>query len=43
VRRSPGTTPTKRHIDWERQADKALELTPETDIRFIRLVQLVGG
>lgn len=57
----------RRRIDWERQADKALDaftrngffvlvagrqitdpdevlaLAPETDIRFIRLVQLVGG
>ena len=56
-----------RRVDWEQQADKALEafgrngffvlvadrqvtdpdetldLTPDTDIRFIRLVQLVGG
>jgi hypothetical protein len=56
-----------RRIDWERQADKAVEalrrnrffvlvgdrqvtdldeklqLTADTDIRFIRLVQLVGG
>lgn len=59
--------PKKRRIDWEQQADKALEafqkngffvlvddrqvtdpdevleLAPDTDIRFIRLVQLVGG
>jgi hypothetical protein len=59
--------PNKRHVDWEQQADKALEafrtngffvlvagrqvtdlnevleLTPDTDIRFVRLVQLVGG
>ncbi|MBO0806232.1 MAG: hypothetical protein J2P25_24555 [Nocardiopsaceae bacterium] len=59
--------PKKRHIDWEQQADKALDafgkngffvlvagrqatdpdepldLAPDTDIRFIRLVQLVGG
>lgn len=59
--------PKPRRIDWEQQADKAmdafgrngffvlvggrqvtdsdesLELTPDTDIRFIRLVQLVGG
>lgn len=59
--------PTRRHVDWERQADKALEafekngffvlvadrqvtdpdevleLAPDTDIRFIRLVQLMGG
>ena len=25
------------------EPDEALELTPDTDIRFIRLVQLVGG
>jgi hypothetical protein len=59
--------PEPRRIDWEQQADHALEafqknrffvlvadrqvtdpdqvldLTPDTDIRFIRLVQLVGG
>jgi hypothetical protein len=59
--------PGRRHVDWEKQADKALhaferngffvlvagrqvtdpgevlELTADTDIRFIRLVQLVGG
>lgn len=59
--------PQPRHVDWEQQADKALEafgrngffvlvagrqvtdpgetldLTPDTDIRFLRLVQLVGG
>jgi len=59
--------PKRRRVDWEQQADKALEvfsrngffvlvadrqvadpdetleLTPDTDIRFIRLVQLVGG
>jgi hypothetical protein len=59
--------PQRRHVDWEKQADKALhaferngffvlvagrqvtdpgeilELTADTDIRFIRLVQLVGG
>jgi hypothetical protein len=57
----------RRHVDWEQQADKALQaferngffvlvadrqvtdpgeslnLEPDTDIRFIRLVQLVGG
>jgi hypothetical protein len=57
----------RQHVDWEKQADKALhaferngffvlvagrqvtdpgeilELTADTDIRFIRLVQLVGG
>jgi hypothetical protein len=57
----------RRRVDWEQQADealqaferngffvlvagrqvtdpgKALELAPDTDIRFIRLVQLVGG
>lgn len=56
-----------RRVDWERQADRALEafgrngffvlvddrqvtelderlaLTPDSDIRFVRLVQLVGG
>lgn len=59
--------PRRRRIDWERQAERALEsfsangffvlvddkqvtdldveldLTPESDIRFVRLVQLVGG
>ena len=59
--------PRRRRVDWEQQADKALqaferngffvlvagrqvtdpdealELAPDTDIRFIRLVQLVGG
>ena len=59
--------PEPRRVDWERQADRALEvfrrngffvlvagrqvtdpdealeLTPETDIRFIRLIRLVGG
>jgi hypothetical protein len=59
--------PVSRRIDWERQADRAvdafgrnrffvlvdhdqvtdldqpLELTADTDIRFIRLVSLVGG
>ena len=59
--------PKPRRVDWQEQADKALEafgrngffvlvadrqvtdpnevleLTPDTDIRFIRLVQLVGG
>ncbi len=59
--------PKRRRVNWEQQADKALEafsrngffvlvagrqvtdpdetleLTPDTDIRFIRLVQLVGG
>jgi hypothetical protein len=59
--------PKPRLIDWERQADKAVEafhrngffvlvgdrqvteldgelhLTADSDIRFIRLVQLVGG
>jgi hypothetical protein len=59
--------PKPRRIDWEQQADSALEsfarngffvlvdhrqvtdldeeldLTPESDIRFVRLVQLVGG
>jgi hypothetical protein len=59
--------PKPRRVDWEKQADKALEafqrngffvlvagrqvtdpdepleLTADTDIRFIRLVQLVGG
>ncbi len=59
--------PKPRRVDWEQQADKALNafgrngffvlvagrqvtdlgealgLTPDTDIRFIRLVQLVGG
>ncbi|MGW7681704.1 hypothetical protein ACWGID_13240 [Kribbella sp. NPDC054772] len=59
--------PKKRKIDWERQADRAieaferngffvlvddrqvteldeeLELTVDSDIRFVRLVQLVGG
>ena len=59
--------PKSRRIDWEQQADQALEsfrrngffvlvadeqvtdldaaleLTADTDIRFIRLVQLVGG
>ncbi|MEV6268748.1 hypothetical protein AB0L64_16345 [Kribbella sp. NPDC051936] len=59
--------PRLRQLDWERQADRAieafgrngffvlvddrqvteldeeLELTADTDIRFVRLVQLVGG
>jgi hypothetical protein len=59
--------PGPRRVDWEQQADRALEsfrrngffvlvadrqvteldealeLTADTDIRFIRLVQLVGG
>jgi hypothetical protein len=59
--------PKPRRVDWEKQADQALEafrqngffvlvgnrqvtdpdetleLTADTDIRFIRLVQLVGG
>ena len=59
--------PKRRRLNWEQQADEALdafsrngffvlvagrqvtdpdetlELTPDTDIRFIRLVQLVGG
>jgi hypothetical protein len=59
--------PTPRRIDWQRQADRAIEaferngffvlvddrqvteldeeldLTPDSDIRFVRLVQLVGG
>jgi len=59
--------PTRRVIDWEQQADRAvraftkngffvlvgdrqvtdldkeLHLTADSDIRFIRLVQLVGG
>jgi len=59
--------PARRRVDWEQQADLAvealarngffvlvgerqvtdldevLELTAESDIRFIRLVQLVGG
>jgi len=59
--------PRQRQLDWERQADRAieafgrngffvlgddrqvteldeeLELTADTDIRFVRLVQLVGG
>jgi hypothetical protein len=59
--------PRRRRVNWEQQADKALQsferngffilvggrqvtdpdeslnLTPDTDIRFIRLVQLVGG
>ena len=59
--------PRPRRIDWEAQADRAieafernaffvlvddrqvadldeeLELAPESDIRFVRLVQLVGG
>lgn len=59
--------PTARRIDWEHQADRAVEafqrngffvlvddrqvteldeeldLTPDSDIRFVRLVQLVGG
>jgi hypothetical protein len=59
--------PAPRPVDWERQADQAVEafgrngffvlvgdrqvtnldevldLSPGTDIRFIRLVQLVGG
>jgi hypothetical protein len=59
--------PAPRRVDWERQADKAVEafgrngffvlvgdrqvtdldevldLSPGTDIRFIRLVQLAGG
>jgi hypothetical protein len=59
--------PKPRRVDWEQQADQALEsfrrngffvlvadqqvieldealeLTADTDIRFIRLVQLVGG
>ena len=57
----------QRHLDWEQQADRAieafgrngffvlvddrqvteldeeLELTADTDIRFVRLIQLVGG
>ncbi|WP_327634288.1 hypothetical protein OHB24_30425 [Kribbella sp. NBC_00482] len=57
----------QRHLDWEPQADRAieafgrngffvlvddrqvteldeeLELTADSDIRFVRLVQLVGG
>ncbi|TDW86239.1 hypothetical protein EV647_6319 [Kribbella sp. VKM Ac-2566] len=57
----------QRHLDWEQQADRAieafgrngffvlvddrqvteldeeLELTADSDIRFVRLVQLVGG
>ena len=57
----------KRRVDWERQADRAIEafgrngffvlvdhrqvtelgeplaLTTDSDIRFVRLVQLVGG
>jgi hypothetical protein len=59
--------PKQRKLDWERQADRAIEafgrngffvlvgdrqvteldeeldLTPDSDIRFVRLVQLVGG
>lgn len=59
--------PKPRRIDWERQADRALEafarngffvlvddrqvteldeelhLTADSDIRFVRLVQLIGG
>jgi hypothetical protein len=59
--------PKRRRVDWEQQADMALEafsrngffvlvadrqvtdpdetleLAPDTDIRFIRLVQLAGG
>jgi len=59
--------PTRRRVEWEQQADRALdafgrncffilaggrqvtdldeilELTAESDIRFLRLVQLVGG
>jgi hypothetical protein len=59
--------PGRRRIDWEAQADRAVEafarngffllvddrqvtvldeelaLTPDSDIRFVRLVQLVGG
>jgi hypothetical protein len=59
--------PRRRHVDWEQQAEKAIEafgrngffvlvadrqvtdpdetldLAADTDIRFIRLVQLVGG
>jgi hypothetical protein len=59
--------PSRRTVDWERQAERAVEsfrtngffvlvddvqvtelddelsLTPESDIRFIRLVQLIGG
>lgn len=59
--------PKARRIDWEHQADRAVEafqrngffvligdqqvteldeeldLTPDSDIRFVRLVQLVGG
>jgi hypothetical protein len=59
--------PARRRVDWEQQADRALdafgrngffilaggrqvtdldevlELTAESDIRFLRLVQLVGG
>jgi hypothetical protein len=59
--------PKPRRIDWERQADRAIEaferngffvliddrqvteldeeldLSPDSDIRFVRLVQLVGG
>ncbi|MET9311504.1 hypothetical protein ABZX12_06735 [Kribbella sp. NPDC003505] len=59
--------PRQRQLDWERQADRAieafgrngffvlvddrqvteldeqLELTADSDIRFVRLVQLVGG
>jgi hypothetical protein len=59
--------PQPRRIDWQQQADRAiqafqrngffvlvddrqvteldepLDLTPDSDIRFIRLVQLVGG
>ena len=59
--------PKQRRLDWERQADRAieaferngffvlvddrqvteldeeLELTADSDIRFVRLVQLVGG
>ena len=58
---------TQRQLDWEQQADRAieafgrngffvlvddrqvteldeeLELTADTDIRFVRLIQLVGG
>ncbi|TCC06351.1 hypothetical protein E0H45_23845 [Kribbella soli] len=57
----------QRHLDWERQADRAieafgrngffvlvddrqvteldeeLELTADSDIRFVHLIQLVGG
>ena len=59
--------PKPRRINWEKQADRALDafsrngffvlvddrqmtdldepldLTPESDIRFVRLVQLIGG